>query len=920
MKIRYITVLVMAMFSMFLLFAANAQDDDAFLDDLLGDIEEDSADAVAEGETVAPEAEEMDDEAGLDELLGEMEDAEESQADEAAAEMEEEEDMVAGGEEEQPSTETVMMEGPAASPEDLERQQLIAMQAREKEGKLTLEEAEDLIEKRRYEKALTALRDGLSKLPERPANEELIKQTHQKIVSVQLERARATLRTGDFESALAQLSASRESLDMVDGKFKENISEEMEDLSRDIDKAAERFERKNTPEAIELREIRTADETVEGLIDSGKRMMALTRYDEAENYLKKALNMDPYNKDAMRLLRKIEETRFKISTVERQTTVDKMIQDVRQTWNPPIKVELETPSDIGAGRERYTKSETQELRKKMEGIIIPSIEFRQANIVDVIDFLREASAAADPEGVGVNIISKIPETGGGSTQSEEPEPFRQPEPADDIWGDFNFDVEDNARGGGGGGSQVGSGTSSIPTITLNLRRVSLMDAIKYVTEVATLKYRLEKNVVIITPADAVEGQIITRMYPVQPSFLDVVVTRSEDEQNRTGGGGGGQFIEMGSSSISMDKTDVKEFFINSGVKFPTGTSITYNKSISQLIVSNTPENLEVFESILAQLNVVPKQVEIETRFVEVAQNDLEELGFEWLLNDNYEMLVKNGTGPVGGRERIIMNANATSGGFTSGVRFFNDTESGISPSSAVSTGGSGSLVGIGAIMGISSVLTNPEVSMILHALDQKGGSDLLSAPRVTTRSGVNAEIKVIREIIYPTEFENEVQNVETTDDQGRRINSRQIVVTPEGFETRETGVIMNVTPTVGPDGYTIDLSMVPEVVELVDWIQYGTEEYNMPQPVFSKRTVATSIIIWDGQTVVMGGMIREQITTVDDKIPLLGDIPLLGRFFKNKGEYSQKQNLLIFVTARLVDPAGNRIRKPGEQTPSQPAG
>lgn len=223
-------------------------------------------------------------------------------------------------------------------------------------------------------------------------------------------------------------------------------------------------------------------------------------------------------------------------------------------------------------------------------------------------------------------------------------------------------------------------------------------------------------------------------------------------------------------------------------------------------------------------------------------------------------------------------------------------------------------------MGISSVLTNPEVSMVLHALDQKGGSDLLSAPRITTRSGVNAEIKVVREIIYPTEFDSQVQNIQTMSEEGRRINTREIVVTPEGFETRETGVIMNVTPTVGPDGYTIDLSMVPEVTELIDWIQYGTELYNMPQPVFSKRTVATSIIIWDGQTVVMGGMIREQITTVDDKIPVLGDLPLLGRLFRNKGEYSQKRNLLIFVTARLVDPAGNRIRKPGEKNLSQPTG
>jgi general secretion pathway protein D len=877
---------------------------DAGLDDLLGDLDSEDAVEVEGGDA--------DGDAGIEDLLGELDQDDDVVVEDEAAVAVEDETALDASEEMAEEVQTL-------TPEQIEQQRVVALQAAEEEGKIKLREANDLIGKRRYEQALAALREARSKLPERPANDAIIAEIDRKIARAQIEMAEMTLRRGDFENAASQLADARKLLENLPRDDASDLMSDIEKLAGDVAKAERRFDRENAPEALELARIEEDESTLDGLISSGKRMMRLGQYDKAETYFKQALNLDPYDKDAMRLLRKLDEDRLRISTIERDATVSRMVRDVRDSWNPPIEVELASPVSIDAGRERYTRTETQELRKKMEAIVIPSIEFRQANIVDVIDFLREASSAADPSGVGVNIISKIPEGragGGGGASSSEPEPFAAPADDFDPWADLSFDAEQPERGRGTD-SRAGGGTvsSSIPTITLNLRRVSLMDAIKYVTEVAGLKYRLEKNVVIITPADAVEGQIITRLYPVQPSFLDVVVTRSDDDQNRRGGGGGGQFIEMGAATTQMSKSDVKEFFQNSGVQFPTGTSITYNSTISQLIVSNTPENLEVFESILAQLNVVPKQVEIETRFVEVAQNDLEEIGFEWLLNDNYEMLVKDGAGPIGGRERIVMGSNASTGGFTSGLRYFDATESGLAPFSPTD----GALGGVGAILGISSVLTNPEVSMVLHALDQKGGSDLLSAPRVTTRSGVNAEIKVVREIIYPTEFDNEVQNVETTDEAGRRINTRQIIVTPEGFETRETGVIMNVTPTVGPDGYTIDLSMVPEVVELVDWIQYGTDIYNMPQPIFSKRTVATSIIIWDGQTVVMGGMIREQITTVDDKIPLLGDIPLLGRLFRNKGEYSQKQNLLIFVTARLVDPAGNRIRKPGEQTvPEQP--
>ena len=82
-------------------------------------------------------------------------------------------------------------------------------------------------------------------------------------------------------------------------------------------------------------------------------------------------------------------------------------------------------------------------------------------------------------------------------------------------------------------------------------------------------------------------------------------------------------------------------------------------------------------------------------------------------------------------------------------------------------------------------------------------------------------------------------------------------------------------------------------------------------PVFASRKVNTSVTLWDGQTIVMGGLIREQTQKVNDRIPLLGNIPLLGRLFRNEGEFSNKQNLMIFLSARIVDPAGNPIRRGG---------
>ena len=394
------------------------------------------------------------------------------------------------------------------------------------------------------------------------------------------------------------------------------------------------------------------------------------------------------------------------------------------------------------------------------------------------------------------------------------------------------------------------------------------------------------------------------MYPVQPSILDVIIEKEEKDEDR-----GGEFQEMGGSRTTMKRGDVKDFFEKAGVPFPVGTSITFNQTISQLIVANTADNLETFEQILQRLNVVPNQVEIEARFIEVNQDDLEEIGLQWILNDNYEFATKND----GSGQRLQVDANKN--GLTQGNRFFNysiDTYL-TSPASTITR--MAGQTPLGGILSASSVLTNPEVTVVLQALSQHGGTDLLSAPRVTTRSGVNAQIQVVREIIYPTEFD---LTQPTVDSDGNVTMAP--IVTPGTFQTRETGVILNVTPTVGPDGYTIDLVMAPEVAELVDWIQYGSSItisgsdlyfFNMPMPVFTSRNVTTSIVIWDGQTVVMGGLIREEMTTIKDKVPILGDIPVLGWLFRSEGHYSQKKNLLIFVTARLVDPAGRPVHTEG---------
>ncbi len=786
------------------------------------------------------------------------------------------------------------------SPELIAQQEEVRRQASEVEAKGNAEKGLAAIRAGNLDEGIPALLNAQEKLPVRPANKSLHDQISAALAQGYASRAEQQLSRNELKGARESIARAQ------------SAGADVTQLERKLVAAEKRdAEIKSRPVPVSKRpEVIAHQKSVAELIREGRQYFDVRDYNAAEAVFERVLLQDEYNLDAMRFLRRIDEVRYKIRSQEREATAAEMMQKVRDGWNSPVRSDAVLPQSVVNRGAVETQSSAQKLQEKMEKIIIPSIEFRQANISDVINFLVEASIAGDPEKAGVNIILNL-NTPGGSAASA-PSPVAAPAPSDDFgFGDFGSDFSAPPAQS----FSAAAPDSSIPTITLNLRRISLLDAIKYITEVARLKYRLEQNAVMITPEGVVSGRVLTRLYPVQPSILDVIVEKDEAPQQAG-------FVELGAKSTSFKKSDVKDFFEKAGVPFPAGTSIAYNSAISQLIVANTPENLETFEKILARLNVIPNQVEIEARFVEISQNDLEELGFQWLLTDNWEIAQKTGPFGAGSAERVQMNAD--SDGMTKGLRFFgrNNSTGVLEPATRGQFGAN--ITPLGGIATFASVLTNPEVSLVIQALSQHGGTDLLSAPRVTTRSGVNAQIQVVREIIYPTEFDTTQPQFNDTG----RITTPP-VVTPGTFEKRETGVILNVTPTVGPDGYTIDLVMAPEVSELVDWIQYGstitiprstgaidelftpdqTFTFNIPQPVFASRNVTTSIVIWDGQTVVMGGLIREDLIKVKDKIPGLGDIPLIGRLFRSEGEYSQKKNLLIFVTARLVDPAGKPLNR-----------
>ncbi len=405
-----------------------------------------------------------------------------------------------------------------------------------------------------------------------------------------------------------------------------------------------------------------------------------------------------------------------------------------------------------------------------------------------------------------------------------------------------------------------------PKITAKFDNIPAYEAIKYMLKSAGLSFRIDKDVLwIALPQEIETEEIETRVYKLtKGAGLFTEFSTSETSQAGL------------SSFASISKIQTIEDTLKEAVDWPQGAKIVLDKRTNSLIITNTPKNLQIIEDILYNLDMTPYEVLIEARFLEVDVTDLEELGFEWKMNADAAVEEKGG---------------AFKHGFArdSGVDFsaFSNASEGLN-------------------LTYKGVLTNPQFQVVLHALEKSDKTKTLSAPRVTTLNNQLATMKIVDEWIYPTRYEFQIVQYDLNgdgdyDDAGET----EFKNVPTNFVRRDVGIILKVLPSVGTDRKTITLSLIPEVSDATkDYFEY-TGEVKLPK--FSSRNLATTVAVNSGDTVVLGGLIKEIRTQNKTKVPILGDIPLLGNLFKKNSDSIQRRNLLIFVTAKLLSPSGEEI-------------
>ncbi len=688
----------------------------------------------------------------------------------------------------------------------------------------------------------------------------------------------------------------------------------------------------------------------DGYYNSGRYDLAFKKYEQV-------LNLDPYNVAARRGQEKINLTKTHYGEEAYNETRSRATWQVQKGWENPVRQYGQSVGTV-TNELSLQATGTARISNKLSTIIIPRIEFRDASIREAIDFIRQQAAGNDPatDGKrGVDIVLRVNPLGG-----------RALETAATTSSTTTVVVS--------GSPPAGIPPDVIPTpvpapltapaidprearITITLTQIPLGEALRYIASQANLKVKIEPYAVSIIPVSEQSQELMTKEYRVPPGFIQTSLSPALSALNQpaaaAGKGGTAKDTQETTGGQQLVRREgAKEYLESQGVPFPPGASANFLPQSSRLVVRNTPDALELVDAIVEQANVSgPKQVEIESKFVEITQNNLKELGFDWLLGQfNIGNKRVFGGGGTSGTGAAVNNADypfvQPSGGpigqfpVTAGNRTGNLAISGNVVDALLMGTGAGQILAPG-IFGLSGVFTDPQFQLVIRALNQKKGIDLLSAPRVTTKSGQRAVIEIVREFRYPTQFEPPQipQTVGSTS--GIGAGSAPIPITPTtptAFETRNTGVTLEVEPVVGPDGITIDLNLVPQVVEFEGFINYGSPILAPPttittalgvipglsqqdriltpnvinQPIFSTRKVTTSVSVWDGQTVVLGGLMREDVQKTEDRTPIIGDIPLVGRLFRSSAEQHIKRNLVIFVTARLVNPGGQPVNATDE--------
>ncbi len=283
----------------------------------------------------------------------------------------------------------------------------------------------------------------------------------------------------------------------------------------------------------------------------------------------------------------------------------------------------------------------------------------------------------------------------------------------------------------------------------------------------------------------------------------------------------------------------------------------------------TRSNIDNIRKLFVTIDKPTKQVMIEARLVEVTANPVQAYGINWA-----------GTFGSATNPKTITYGNPIAGG--SPVPGNNPPTSGFSLGDPTNHNFLGSLGHL--VPGQFAILSVPQFSATLQALNEDSDAEFLANPRVVTADNQQAKIEITRSQPIPQLNFNE--------------QTAQAVFS--GFQDKKFGNTLLVRPSVNKDNF-ITLAVKPEISNKVADQAFTFGGATVTSPVIDTRTLDSNVLIKSGDTLAIGGLLQDQITKSRTKVPIMGDIPMLGYLFQSHGNERVKRNLLVFVTPTIID-------------------
>lgn len=394
------------------------------------------------------------------------------------------------------------------------------------------------------------------------------------------------------------------------------------------------------------------------------------------------------------------------------------------------------------------------------------------------------------------------------------------------------------------GASIVIGKEVPGTLTANLADVTFAEAVSYVAEATGADYRVEGNVLLVNPA-GMTSRLIRLRYLDPTAAADVVRKMLSDKGSVDAFSGRASALAAGAEGLLPETQN--------------------GARTNAILITDTPARVGRVAAVLEQMDARPRQVSIEAKLVETTLGKDEKLGVDWQLRASATGAVLPTTFPFPKR--------AGSGDFTP------------TPNPNNQVGGGGPAFPPGQTFPYPSPadyvfgkLSFREFSVAMDILKQTANTNLVSAPTITTLDNEEAEI-VVGTVVPIARYERlkETGTMEIS-----------------GYDEKKIGVRLLVTPHVADDS-TMLLSVSPEISEIVEYRGQFNE-----RPVTSTRSATTQVVVKNGETLMIGGLIKTVDLQIVRKVPILGDVPLLGALFTHKTIQKQKVDLMIFVTPRLL--------------------